>query len=977
MFPFIKKNLFAVIIVIISLVVCWLNFTPGTWLTGWDTLHPEFNFPLNLERVFNGVWRTEQGLGAVAGHSHMADLPRQLILYPLSFILPLSFLRYFYVFICLILGPLGTYYFLEKIIFSKNKEKSVFAFLSALFYLLNLGTVQNFYVPFEMFATQYAALGWFFLFINRYLQKPKKSTLIYFALITFLAAPQAYAATLWYAFFASFCLYLFFWLIFKRFKCLKQALILLGITLAINSFWLLPNIYYVWQHGGEVLNAQINRLFSQEAFLHNYEYGNLQNTFLLKNHLFSWTYFNFQTNKFDLLLQPWIFNLKQPFVLLFGYFSIFIIFLGIIFSFIKKNRLLWVLIPVFLFNFAFLANATPPFSWLLDFLRKSTLVRETLRFPFTKFSILLIFIYSIFFAYGLSIIFAFFKRKRLVLWLLISIVSLALIVFAWPVFKGQLISFRLRLKMPNEYSQMTNWLNEKNQGRILQLPLHSLWGWEYRDWGFQGAGFVWFGLKQPILVRDFDRWSLANEKAYQELSYALYSQNLPLFEALLGKYDIQWLLWDQSFIAPKEDPKILFSKETDQLLVQSQKIKLVKEFGFIKIYQFKGENNKTEYPQLINFTNPPEDLKEMALKKATSYGQINLDDYSLKTGKIYPIDLKKLDLKPELCSPSLENQIFGLNVVDKNIFKLTTKDANACTKTALEKIIKTRPNKDFLLEVSFISESQEPFFCLAKWGTDDCLLGRKEDSKLYYQFPSNRELKNYEVRFILNKNGESLIKNLEIKTYSVKKKMESEIIDNLDISGRKIEYSSLREEKRDTFYFPELVHNQSYALTMEAENISGLPLRLCVTNYTSKRCDLYENLKNGVNIFFIPKSGTEGQGYDLNLSNYAIGPVASVNLIKSIKIVPLDYEFIKIEKNPEGKYLNNNQAYEKNWRAYEYQKPFGIKSLGTPVKINGWENGWLLKEETKGQVIFFFLPQLLEYFGFLLILVLIVLIAIF
>ena len=37
----------------------------------------------------------------------------------------------------------------------------------------------------------------------------------------------------------------------------------------------------------------------------------------------------------------------------------------------------------------------------------------------------------------------------------------------------------------------------------------------------------------------------------------------------------------------------------------------------------------------------------------------------------------------------------------------------------------------------------------------------------------------------------------------------------------------------------------------------------------------------------------------------------------------------------------------------------------------------LLKEETKGQIIFFFLPQLLEYFGFFLILILIVLITIF
>jgi hypothetical protein len=165
---------------------------------------------------------------------------------------------------------------------------------------------------------------------------------------------------------------------------------------------------------------------------------------------------------------------------------------------------------------------------------------------------------------------------------------------------------------------------------------------------------------------------------------------------------------------------------------------------------------------------------------------------------------------------------------------------------------------------------------------------------------------------------------------------------------------------------------------MEAKNESGLPLRVCLTNYTSKRCDLYANLQDGLNVFFIPPTDPEGQGYDVNLSNYAIGPIPSKNSLKSIKIVPLDYEFIKYQENPKGEYLLiNNQSYEKNWRAYEYQGGLKIKSLGKPVMINGWENGWILKDKPEDQIIFFFLPQLLEYFGFLLIFILIVLLWFF
>ena len=41
-----------------STVFCKLH--PNTWLSGWDTLHPEWNFSLAFERIFNGVWRTDQ-----------------------------------------------------------------------------------------------------------------------------------------------------------------------------------------------------------------------------------------------------------------------------------------------------------------------------------------------------------------------------------------------------------------------------------------------------------------------------------------------------------------------------------------------------------------------------------------------------------------------------------------------------------------------------------------------------------------------------------------------------------------------------------------------------------------------------------------------------------------------------------------------------------------------------------------------------
>src|SRR3989344_5392282 len=102
---FVSRNFFPIFLIAISIVLCVANYTPGTILSGWDTLHPEFNFPEYLKRIFFGVWQSHQGLGALSTQAHASELPRMILYYPLSFILPLTFLRYLYFFLTLILGP--------------------------------------------------------------------------------------------------------------------------------------------------------------------------------------------------------------------------------------------------------------------------------------------------------------------------------------------------------------------------------------------------------------------------------------------------------------------------------------------------------------------------------------------------------------------------------------------------------------------------------------------------------------------------------------------------------------------------------------------------------------------------------------------------------------------------------------------------------------------------------------------------------
>ena len=602
-----------IVLVFIAFLLALQNYTPGTFLSGWDTLHPEFNFGLNFQRLFFGVFRPEQGLGAVAAHSHMSDLPRVILLYIFDQFIPLSFLRYSYIFLNLILGPIGMYFFLQKIVL-KNRTAS---FLGALFYLLNLGTLQRFIVPFEMFIVQYGALPWIFLLATQYLQKEGKSkkSLLWFALIMFFSSPMAYAATLWHMGFLVFVIYIFAFsfsnALRKDFSILKRSMILIAVSLLVNSFWLLPNLYFVLTSGTSVTYANINTLFSPQAFLYNKEFGNVKDIALIKNFLFDWGAY-MGGNHFGNLLSVWIDHLNKPYFTIIGFFFVSVGILGLIYTIVKKNKIGLSFLPVLMLVLFFLINDNPPTSFLYRFLEQVVpLFKEAFRFPADKVLGIFILVFSLYFALGQMAIIVLIKKLpsfsiKFGLIFQTVIISGFLIYYMMPAFNGNLISPLMRIKIPNYYFDMFSYFGrQKDNGRIANLPIQSPWGWEYYNWykdepSYQGAGFIWFGIKQPILNRDFDRWNALNEQYYREMSHAVYSKSDDLFKAVIEKYNIHYILLDENIITPENDTIILHYNELGNTLDKLEKQDFIKkdaQFGKIKI--FKVINNPS-YAYLID-----------------------------------------------------------------------------------------------------------------------------------------------------------------------------------------------------------------------------------------------------------------------------------------------------------------------------------------------------------------------------------------
>ncbi len=594
-----KKNylnfIFPLILALVTLFICSKNYTPDTFLTGWDTLHPEFNLSLYWERILGGAWQEHQGLGTVASQAHAAEIPRVLILQFFDIFLGTSQIRYAYAFLMLVLGPLGVYFFIREL-FKDKKDliKNSAAFIGAIFYLLNLSTLHHFYVPLEMFLTHFAFLGWIFFITIRYLNGGKNN-LLWFVAVMFFSAPQAHTSTLFISFLLAYLLFLALFVAFgskdelrKRFK---KTVVLSALILLVNAFWLGPNLYFIFTQAKEVSQSKIHRLFSEEAFLQSREFGNIENVTVLKGFLFNWGE-HVGNGQYGKLLNEWNTYYLRTNAQFVGYLFFGFVICGVVTAlFLEKNPFTKALLGVFLIALFFVINSNPPTGILFTFMQNTIpLFKEAFRFPFTKFSSLLAMSYAVFIAYFLTWAFSRLDKwqstQKVVVLLIDLSLSLLLIYYMFPAFEGNLVSPSMRVSIPDRYFELFDYFDaQQDYGRVADLPIHSLWGWAYYNWepltkrGSQGAGFLWFGIKQPLLDREFDRWGAVNEQYYKEMSYAVYSQDAALLERILEKYEIKWIILDKSVFQPSVDEKLLYFEEIEDLLSKIGTISLDEDFG--------------------------------------------------------------------------------------------------------------------------------------------------------------------------------------------------------------------------------------------------------------------------------------------------------------------------------------------------------------------------------------------------------------
>ena len=148
-----QKVIFSVLIVAI---IYQSRLGLSEWLIGWDSVMPELDWKLNFTRTVAGAWQEYQGLGLTGGMAHLADLSRMIILWVIDQLVPTNYVRWVWHMGMVLLGSIGIWYMGKKL--WKWSESGCLA--ASVFYLLNLATVQYFFVPYEAFSSFYGFLPW-------------------------------------------------------------------------------------------------------------------------------------------------------------------------------------------------------------------------------------------------------------------------------------------------------------------------------------------------------------------------------------------------------------------------------------------------------------------------------------------------------------------------------------------------------------------------------------------------------------------------------------------------------------------------------------------------------------------------------------------------------------------------------------------------------------------------------------------------
>lgn len=966
----IKKQAFPILLLLLVGLIFAANYHPGTYLIGWDSLQTEQNPLLAIKRATHASWEEYQSFGLTSGMAHAADLVRSVFVLFMSIVIPASMVRFVFHMLMVYVGGLGFFVLLKYLGF--DGKKRVLAFIGACFYILNLGAIQIFSLPFEPFSIFFAMLPWeIYIFLKfAYAQKITPKHIISLVFVNILASPQAYLQTIFVVYFI--CLFfLSFGVLFEstnKKKLIRRFIVSYGLIILVNLFWILPQIYFLRTSLSVVTDSKINQLATDIVTHQNFEKGTIKNFARLEGF-----YFDLHDTGGRLIFAPWHNHFNNFFIQVLSYLPFVLVLLGIF----KKHRSHFGFVSIFILVSLMLLSNTEALSYFNSLIFNNTFINQIFRSPFTKFVVPFSLVYSYLFVAGLEIVYQRVieahgeENEAHVLERIVftAVAILLIITYSLPAFLGHYFADLVKVKVPDAYFKTADYFSQQDKNkRIGLLPEYTFWGWYSTKWGYDGSGFIWYWVEQPIVSRTFDVWSLKSESYFWELKYAIESSDVNRFENVLEKYDIDYLILDRSLKPVASVEEGMQYDQLAKILSQTNKVYLDQNFGEVEIYKVNHEK------KIDNFVSVADTLPSAGPKiKLTNFDQAYQDLGDYKTVKspdyIYPF----LDLTTQT---DIENKRWNISE-DDNYFIFTARLSNYdLSNYHLEEIDNPEPAKVFLGE-----EIKSYPYEVEKNLDGNLLTVKIKKDKIESFDPTYVEVNNCR----------------DLGEFGVVKRGATLAIQSEDRGMACFGYSSAL-----------LDHWNGYLVKVNSENVKGKELFFYIFgNRTRKQSKLETNLKGGTEYFILNPGYYFDDGYFFSFQNPSYESLESENKLNLLEIYLLPFNYLKklrlvrndlpgsltkahfssmVDSQKDNYYTYHYygrleggeqmilyQSFDPGWRIYKINQNdilqsnlpyfYGEKVLNH-YEVNNWANGWEVPTTQEGEsLLIFFWPQLLEYAG--------------
>lgn len=923
-----KQVFCAVVLVLVVGALFAANYTPGTTLTGWDNLQTDLNPWLGVKRAVWSGWQEYQSFGLPAGMAHASDLVRALWVVILSWIVPQQMIRFVTHFSLIAVGAVGCYVFIRTQLTSSRKE--IFAFVGALLYLFNFYTVQILSLPFEAFTFFFAFLPWELWIFSRFLNTKYsyKRSILYLIGINVLATPQSYAQQIFVVYFITLVVLGLGYIMQSKEKLFifKRLVVALLVIILINAFWILPQAYFLKTNGHIVAQSKQNQIATEDVWLQNKSFGNVAD-FLTMTSYFS----TLNDHSGKPIFQEWNAYRSLPIVVAMSWVVAFVILAGFVMGLRKRNLPIVVLMGI---SMVALLSNTILFEQLNSLVRLFPFLHQVFRSPFTKFAVVYALAASISFAYVLDHVHVLVKRTLLQK-LLIVLSCGAIFILSFPSWKGKYLAPLMRVHIPHEYTELIAYFHTKPQtSRIGLLPEYTFWGWYHHTWGYDGSGFLWYGIEQPIISRTFDVWSESSENYYWELQGALVSQDSVRLYKVLSKYRVEYLIYDASIIPIVGANDLVLHDRIVALLQNTPQLILEKQFGKdISVYKIQ---NQTGALLSVKLTPPLISIGRDAQGSAYDAAFAQYGDY------------ENTSEAPHTFFPfsNVNSQTRMSNAVqvqkDRNKLTLTTHVPQGVSPQDLNQIQKTGVDGDVLYSI------------------------RPEEGTITASFPTK----------LIGEGGPTNMHNQACT--------ENTPEGNITIENNQIQLDSLYPKNTCIgIYFPTLSHERGYLIEVISAHSKGNNLKIVITDETLRQGVIEDRLISPTEYFILPVRSQQGVGYTLTIQDMPSKGMQNENVLSSVRVYEIPYDSLihtqivlkpfkeKVE-NPsvsritsvthpnyytynikaiitEPSTLILNQSFDEGWIAIQmpiFNSQFSIQNIRLlpHVKINGWSNGWVLNQ---------------------------------